>query len=118
MTQNAPELDESSAEQIAERLELTREALELTPSQFADEAGIGRSTYSNWVPKGNKTGERTRPGLPEAIKLCKRYHLTLDWIYLGRREALSYALMRKIEAVERAKRAPTQIVAVTSQRRR
>lgn len=67
---------------VIERLELTRKALKKRPSEFADAAGVARSTYSNW-----KNG-KGRPELTQALKLCAVYGLTLDWIYRGIMEGL------------------------------
>jgi len=68
---------------ITARLEKTRKALKMKPGAFADAAGIGRSTYSNW-----KKG-KGRPELTQALKLCKAHGLTLDWIYRGILEGVS-----------------------------
>lgn len=75
---------------IAHRLRATREALQLTPSQFADGAGIKRNTYSQWeAAKG-------RPQLDQAMALCAKYRLTLDWIYFGNTDGLPMNLAREI----------------------
>jgi transcriptional regulator with XRE-family HTH domain len=79
---------------IGERLRLTREALELKPGEFAGGAGIAKSTYSQW-----ESGTRL-PDLQFAMRLCDRYGLTLDWIYLGHLACLPYALAVKISAAQ------------------
>lgn len=83
---------EKSVDAIARRLELTREALGLRPAQFADGAGVGRNTYSQWA-KG-----RGRPQIDEAIKLCETYGITLDWIYLGDPTGLPFRIARALPA--------------------
>lgn len=78
---------------IAHRLRVTREALQLTPSQFADGAGIKRNTYSQWeAAKG-------RPQLDQAMALCQKYRLTLDWIYFGVADGLPLNLAREVAYV-------------------
>lgn len=75
---------------IARRLELTREALGLSQSEFADKAGIARNTYNQWE-KG-----KGRPQLDGAIALCSTYNLTLDWIYFGEMAGLPYQVAQKL----------------------
>lgn len=83
-------LPPTSKEAIGRRLVLTRRALGLTPGVFASTAGIAKSTYSNY-----EGGGRT-PALSFAIRLCERFELTLDWIYLGDPSGLKYTLAEQI----------------------
>ena len=87
--------DPLSAKAVAARLELTRSALRLKITEFAEGAGIGKSAYSNY-----KKGDRT-PDLESAIKLCERYELTLDWIYRGDPSGLKYNLAEQIIRLRR-----------------
>jgi transcriptional regulator with XRE-family HTH domain len=77
-------------EAIADRLAKTRKALGLTPSEFADGAGIKRNTYSQWE------SAKGRPQIDQAIALCKKYGLTLDWIYFGTPDGLPLRLAREV----------------------
>lgn len=82
-----------SIDAIAHRLKITREAMEMTKSEFADKAGIARNTYSQWE------GAKGRPSLDQAIALCLRHGLTLDWIYFGNGEGLPLRLARGVGLV-------------------
>ena len=62
---------------------------------FAAGAGIQKSTYSNY-----EKGER-EPTVENAIKLCDRYELTLDWIYRGDPSGLKYTLADQIIRLRR-----------------
>lgn len=80
----------TSIDAIALRLERTREALNLSQSEFAEKAGIARNTYNQWE-KG-----KGRPQLDGAIALCNTYQLTLDWIYFGETNGLPYQVASKL----------------------
>ncbi len=74
---------------VGERLTAVRKTLggSLSQSEFAGRHGFNVSTYNTW-----ETGLH-RIGVDEAEILCATYGLTLDFIYLGRRDGLSeYAL--------------------------
>lgn len=77
---------------VIERIIRVQLSLELPPSVFADRAGIGRSTYSNW-----RAGT-SRPELNQAMKLCDTYGLTLDYIYRGKLECLSARILDALAA--------------------
>ena len=89
-----------SPRSIGERLMLTRNVFGMTQTEFGKGAGIKKSTY-NQYEKGKE-----RPSLDEAIKLCDKYGITLDWIYLGDSRGLSPDLRAAIEAMQRARLAP------------
>ena len=83
---------------IGKRLELSRIALGKANAQgeFASDAGVKKSTYTMWETGGNF------PGINNMLKLIQRYPaLTLDWIYLGRSEALQSKLADAINALLR-----------------
>jgi transcriptional regulator with XRE-family HTH domain len=86
-----------SPRSIGERLELIRYALGKNQRAFANAAGVGGSTYSQY-----KTGTNG-PALEEAHKLCDRWGLTLDWIYRGDARGLAPDLVATIEAMQRAR---------------
>lgn len=86
-------LNPRSLEAIAQRLLDTRLALtdrDTSQAAYAERAGIARNTYNQWEQA------KGRPRLDEAIMLCDRYQLSLDWIYLGRRSALSLQIAERI----------------------
>ena len=89
-----------SPHSIGERLSLMRNVFGMTQTDFGKGAGSKKSTY-NQYEKGKE-----RPSLDEAIKLCDKYGLTLDWIYLGDTRGLSPDLCAAIEAMQRARLAP------------
>ena len=69
---------------IGQRVEAVRTGFtDLTQNAFAVKMGFNRSQYNNWA-----TGRRRIP-LEAAEKLAALYGLTLDWIYLGRRDGLA-----------------------------
>lgn len=88
-------LEPTSAKAVSARLELTRKALGLSAREFAGAAGIGDSTYSNY-----KKAKRS-PEIENALKLCDRFELTLDWIYRGDPSGLKYGLAEKINQLRR-----------------
>lgn len=83
---------QSQVQGIAARLRASREALGLTAAELCRMAGVAPNTYSQWE---NAKG---RPQLDEAIRLCRALGYTLDWIYLGDKSGLPYALASKLAA--------------------
>lgn len=86
-------LNPRSLEAIAQRLHDTRLALtdrDTSQAAYAERASISRNTYNQWEKAVS------RPRLDEAIMLCDRYQLSLDWIYLGRRSGLSLQIAERI----------------------
>ena len=79
---------------IAERLIAARRAQpsDLDQVEFARRAGISQNTY-NQYEKAHR-----RPSLDNAIKLCRTYNLSLDWIYLDEAGGLSARVWRDIIA--------------------
>ena len=88
-------LPPTSKEAIGRRLELTRLALGLSAGAFARSADIGTSAYSNYA-----NGDR-QPTVYQALKLCERFELTLDWIYRGDPSGLKYNLAQEIIRLRR-----------------
>lgn len=69
---------------IGARLTAIRTAFsDLNQKEFAVKNGFTPSQYNNW-----ESGLRRIP-VDSSELLCHRYGLTLDWIYLGRRDGLS-----------------------------
>lgn len=70
---------------VAARLAHIRRSLEptLTQIEWAKKHGFGNTQVSNW-----ETGLRRIP-VECAEVLCAAYGLTLDYIYLGRRDGLA-----------------------------
>ena len=62
---------------LGRRLELIRHYMEMTQTKFAGQAGLGLTTYNNYV-QGKK-----RISLDVAWALCEEYDLSLDYIYRG-----------------------------------
>ncbi len=76
--------DTASKSGIGARLLLTRQALGLTQAEFAERAGIHRTTYVNY-----ENGDR-KPSVDAAIALCDTYNITLDWIFRGEMSGIEY----------------------------
>ena len=82
-----------SLDAIAFRLSLTRRVFDLAQKDFCSAAGISPNTY-NQYENGKK-----RPAIENAIALCDRYGLTLDWIYRGNTVGLSDVLSEAIKGL-------------------
>jgi transcriptional regulator with XRE-family HTH domain len=90
---------EKSIAAIGRRLRLTREAMGLSQSEFAQRAGLSKNSY-NQYEKGKQ-----RPSLESAISLAETYRITLDWIYLGDNSGLKWELveaMKKLGTLRQA----------------
>ncbi|MBS4012221.1 MAG: helix-turn-helix transcriptional regulator [Bacteroidetes bacterium] len=84
---------------MIERINELIEKLELTPSKFADEIGVPRSTISHLVSGRNK------PSLDFIMKIAERFPETdINWIIFGKGSAIKTE--RKIEIVEQTANKP------------
>lgn len=63
--------------EVGARLKLARKALGLSGTAFAGGAGIRQNAYSQY-----ETGDRPLT-INAAVKLCVKYRLSLDYLYLG-----------------------------------
>lgn len=82
--------DQVWLDQVGDRLNEARKALQLDHADMARAAGISLQRWSNYTNKH-------RPlSVDIAIALCNRYGLTLDWIYRGRPEGLPLALAERL----------------------
>lgn len=91
-----------SLEAIAERLRLTRKALDYpTDTAFiATIPGMYSQKWSNYM-SGND-----RIPVDVALFLCQRHHLSLDWIYRGHKEALPLRLAQRLTELEAPQTSP------------
>jgi transcriptional regulator with XRE-family HTH domain len=81
---------------IAYRLELTREALSLSPAEFCKNVGLRPNQWSQYVdPKGKR-----RITIDAMYRLKDEYGITFEWIYDGDRSRLPSDLLKKIRATE------------------
>lgn len=87
--------DDRTKAAIGQRLELTREAIGLKQGDFAREAGLSQSRYSQYESGGKQ------PSIDAANQLCDRYNLTLDWIYRGDTSGLRYPLASAIHSLQK-----------------
>jgi transcriptional regulator with XRE-family HTH domain len=94
-TRNTPtRLDPRTLPAIAHRMKLLRLTTELSAAEFARKAGMTRAMWHNI-----ETGF-SRIGIDAAMKLCDKYHITLDWIYRGRHDArLPHGLAKRLQEV-------------------
>lgn len=90
-----------SNDAIAERLELTRQAMGMTQRAFAMDAGLTPPAYNNW-----KQG-LSRPDLDGAFMLCDAYGLTIEWVYEGDASRLPAQLVEKLRALIAKRREET-----------
>jgi transcriptional regulator with XRE-family HTH domain len=86
-----------SKREIGLRLLLTRQALGVGQTVFAERAGISSTAY-NQYENGKK-----RPAVENAVALCEAYDLTLDWIYRGDPSGLRYELANSIKSLREAR---------------
>lgn len=77
---------------VARRMARTRRALGLDQEQFGEGAGLSQPRYNQY-----ETGRRLLT-LAAAMKLCQRYNLTLDWIYMGDPSGLPKRLADALQA--------------------
>lgn len=75
---------------VGVRLEVSRKALGVDHVDMAKAAKVSAQAWSNYV-----RGERPLD-IEAASELCKKYKLTLDWIYRGDPDGLPYALGAKV----------------------
>lgn len=79
-----------SLKSLGGRLEITREALDMTPAELCRTLKIAENRWSQY-----ENGKR-RITMDVANKLCDEFGLTLDWIYRANPAALPHALRLKI----------------------
>lgn len=101
-----------SQRDVAYRLELTREALGLSPAELCKILGIGTNQWSQYTdPEGKR-----RITIDVAHRLRDEYGITFDWIYAGDRNRLPGDLLEKIRATERL--GPVDLSRVRGRRKR
>lgn len=82
--------------EIGNRLRMLRDGLRLSQREMCRLHGFQPPQYNNWE-KGHR-----RISLDCALRLSAAYGLTLDWIYLGRRDGLSQNALRILGSNESA----------------
>jgi len=76
--------DDAQFLEIGRRIEAVRQSFtDLSQKEFAQRHGFNPTQWNNWA-----TGTRRIP-LECSEKLVAAYGLSLDWIYLGRRDGLA-----------------------------
>jgi DNA-binding XRE family transcriptional regulator len=75
---------------VAKRLRALRRSLGLTRAEFAENANVLRTAYTNWE-KGDNL-----PDIIAGISICEAYKVTLDWIYMGDPSGLRVELWEQI----------------------
>jgi len=85
--------DGLSGEGVGERLRITREALGLAQSEFAERCGLARNTYNQYEQGKNI------PRIENGIAICEAFGLSLDWIYRGDPSSLPYKTADAIKAI-------------------
>jgi transcriptional regulator with XRE-family HTH domain len=84
----------TSKEAIAYRLELLREALtDLDQKQIAERVGITAAAWNQY------TQAQTAPSVESAMRICRIYGVTLDWIYQGTSFAVPAGIMARLDAM-------------------
>ena len=95
-TRNTPtRLDMRTLPAIAHRMKLLRLATGLSAADFARKTGMTRAMWHNI-----ETGF-SRIGIDAAMKLCDKYHITLDWICRGHDASrLPRGLAKRLQEVD------------------
>ncbi len=88
-------LDTRTLPAIAHRMKLLRLTTGLSVSDFAREAGIARTMWHN-IEAGF-----SRIGIDAAMKLCDKYHITLDWIYRDNDAMLPHGFVKLLHEAEK-----------------
>lgn len=81
-------------QEVATRLRRTREAFGMQQGEFASAAGIAFNTYNQY-----EQGARLMR-LENAMALCERFDLTLDWIYRGEPAGLPLQTWKMIQTTQ------------------
>lgn len=76
--------------EVGTRMRVFREHLEMSIKEFTEEMGYNYTQYINW-----ETGTR-RITIESAAKLEERYGLSLDFIFLGKLNALPHSLAKDL----------------------
>jgi transcriptional regulator with XRE-family HTH domain len=85
--------------EIARRLRMLRMAVAESITDLSIQTGITRSAWSNY-----ENGS-SRIGVDAAMKLCDRYHVSLDWIYRGLDAMIPHGLAKRLQEVAKAEEA-------------
>jgi transcriptional regulator with XRE-family HTH domain len=96
----------TSAAAVAERLELTREALGLTQAGFSRRTGIGVKAYNNY-----KMGRR-RPSPEQAEAIYRGTGIDPNWLWRGDPSTLRADLLAGIQKLIAKKKKEAQSKAV------
>lgn len=81
---------------VGKRLEMAREAMGLTQTEFARHLGKGQGTVSGW-----ETAKKPL-GLESALAVCDKFPLTLDYLYRGFTSGIPDDLEMKLKRVKQA----------------
>jgi transcriptional regulator with XRE-family HTH domain len=81
--------------QIGTRLAELRKAKGLRPVEFCRPVGVAANTWSQW-----ENGKRL-PNLEDMTRVCAVFGATLDFIYLGRMDALPHDTATEISELRR-----------------
>lgn len=92
-----------SREAISARLRLTRDALEMTQSEWCRRTGIATNTWNNYEKGLN------RISLDEAFKIARTIGATLDWIYRGDESGLPKRITDGLERLREKERSQERL---------
>ena len=76
--------------EVGQRLRTLRQAFGVPSGELADLLGVAASAIANWE-RG-----RQRPSIAVAEMICRRFGVTLDWLFLGRDETLPLAVHQRL----------------------
>lgn len=81
-------------ENLARRLDLAADAIELSRSEIAKVIGVSQPRFSNWTTGQNK------PDWFAVAKFCRRFGVSADWILLGDVSGLKHSMVESLERAE------------------
>lgn len=87
----------TDAKLIGERLELTRTALGLNQTEFAQLANINLSAYNRY-----ESGQK-RPSYETLYAICQAFNLTSDWLLFGEPANMPQKLMLTITHLRKSR---------------
>lgn len=75
---------------VGYRIAKLRSAYGLTKSAMADALGVDRTNFGRF-----EKGERSLP-LEVGYKISQKYKVSMDWLYLGREDYLSFEMAERL----------------------
>lgn len=82
---------------VGRRLQQVRQIMGLSQQEFGEAAGLSQTRYNNY-----ECGARLLT-LRAALSLCKKYALTLDYVFLGDASGLPFRVADELRKLKKNK---------------